>query len=103
MTWPRAAGHRSGTRHRRQSRHPSTRLAWSLGTYWGRVAYGETVPQPYRCLDETRALPGRRLRVGARLAVDVGSVRVGMAHCDGDGRLASPLAMISRGRGDVDA
>jgi putative Holliday junction resolvase len=43
------------------------------------------------------------LRTGARLAVDVGSVRIGVAHCDGEGRLASPLATVPRGRGDTDA
>jgi putative holliday junction resolvase len=67
------------------------------------VAYGETVLQPYRCLGETRTLPSRLLRAGVRLAVDVGSVRIGVARCDGDGRLASPLTMIPRGRGDLDA
>jgi putative holliday junction resolvase len=61
------------------------------------------VLQPYRCLGETRTLPSRLLRAGVRLAVDVGSVRIGVAHCDGDGRLASPLTMIPRGRGDLDA
>jgi putative holliday junction resolvase len=67
------------------------------------VAYGETVLQPYCCLDETS--PGRShlVRTGIRLAVDVGSVRLGMAHCDRDGRLASPLQMVPRGRGDVAA
>jgi len=43
------------------------------------------------------------LRVGARLAIDVGSVRIGVAHCDSDGRLASPLTTVRRGRGDLDA
>jgi putative Holliday junction resolvase len=43
------------------------------------------------------------LRTGARLAVDVGSVRIGVAHCDGEGRLASPLATVPRGRGDLEA
>jgi putative holliday junction resolvase len=61
------------------------------------------VLQPYRCLGETRPLPSRLLRAGVRLAVDVGSVRIGVARCDGDGRLASPLTMIPRGRGDLDA
>jgi putative Holliday junction resolvase len=65
------------------------------------------VPQPYRCLGETWRswgyLWGRLLRVGVRLALDVGSVRLGVAHCDRDGRLASPLAMIPRGRGDLEA
>jgi putative Holliday junction resolvase len=43
------------------------------------------------------------LRAGVRLAVDVGSVRIGVAHCDGDGRLASPLTTVPRGRGDIEA
>lgn len=43
------------------------------------------------------------MRTGIRLAIDVGSVRLGAARCDRDGRLASPLEMIPRGRGDLDA
>jgi len=43
------------------------------------------------------------LRLGIRLAIDVGSVRIGVAHCDSDGRLASPLTTVRRGRGDLDA
>jgi len=35
-----------------------------------------------------------------RLAVDVGSARIGVASCDPDGVLASPLATVRRGRGD---
>jgi len=46
---------------------------------------------------------GRRLRIGVRLAIDVGSARIGVAHCDSDGRLASPLATVPRGDGDLDA
>jgi putative Holliday junction resolvase len=38
-----------------------------------------------------------------RLGVDPGSVRVGVARCDADGRLASPLATVPRGAGDLDA
>jgi putative Holliday junction resolvase len=37
-----------------------------------------------------------------RLAVDVGSVRIGVARCDPRGVLASPLAVVRRGRGDLD-
>lgn len=36
-----------------------------------------------------------------RLAVDVGSVRIGLASCDPDGVLASPLATVRRGSGDL--
>ena len=43
------------------------------------------------------------MRVGARLAIDVGSVRIGVARCDTDGRLASPLTTVPRGRGDLQA
>jgi putative holliday junction resolvase len=72
------------------------------------VAYGETVLQPNRGLGETSMAQtsmaqGRRLRVGVRLAIDVGSARIGVAHCDSDGRLASPLATVPRGDGDLDA
>jgi putative Holliday junction resolvase len=66
------------------------------------------VLQPYRGLGETSMAQnsraqGRRLRVGVRLAIDVGSARIGVAHCDSDGRLASPLATVPRGEGDLDA
>jgi putative holliday junction resolvase len=37
------------------------------------------------------------------LAVDVGSVRIGVARCDRDGLLASPLTVVRRGSGDLDA
>jgi putative holliday junction resolvase len=80
------------------------------------VAYGETVLQPYRGLGETSMAqnrPGRAisripprsrgLRVGVRLAIDVGSARIGVAHCDSEGRLASPLGTVPRGHGDLDA
>jgi putative holliday junction resolvase len=43
------------------------------------------------------------LRTGVRLAIDVGSVRIGVARCDHDGVLASPLATIARGHGDLDS
>jgi putative holliday junction resolvase len=61
------------------------------------------VPQPYRCLGETWTPRGRPLRIGVRLAIDVGSVRIGVARCDRDGQLASPLTTVPRGRGDLDA
>ena len=41
------------------------------------------------------------MRSGVRLAVDVGSVRIGVASCDRDGLLASPLATVRRGNGDL--
>jgi len=43
-------------------------------------------------------------RTGARLGVDVGSVRVGVARCDPAGVLASPVETVardSRGRADL--
>lgn len=44
-----------------------------------------------------------RLRAGTRLAIDVGSARIGVARCDPDGLLASPLTTVRRGRGDLDS
>ena len=43
------------------------------------------------------------MRTGVRLAVDVGSARIGVARSDREGLLASPLATVSRGSGDLDA
>jgi putative holliday junction resolvase len=43
------------------------------------------------------------VRTGVRLSVDVGSVRIGVARCDRDGLLASPLTVVRRGTGDLDA
>ena len=42
------------------------------------------------------------MRDGVRLAVDFGSARVGVARCDPSGLLATPLATVPRGRGDMD-
>jgi putative Holliday junction resolvase len=42
------------------------------------------------------------MRAGVRLGVDVGSVRIGIARSDPRGVLASPLATVRRGRGDLD-
>ena len=42
------------------------------------------------------------MRTGVRLAIDLGSARIGVARCDPDGLLATPLATVSRGRGDLD-
>jgi putative Holliday junction resolvase len=41
------------------------------------------------------------LRRGGRLAVDVGTARIGLAGSDPAGLLASPLATVRRGRGDL--
>jgi putative holliday junction resolvase len=61
------------------------------------------VLQPYRCLGETSPPGSRQLRSGVRLAIDVGSARIGVARCDSDGRLASPLTTVPRGTGDLAA
>ncbi len=49
--------------------------------------------------DRPRA-PGR-MRPGVRLAVDVGTVRIGVARSDALGMLASPLETVPRGFGDL--
>jgi putative holliday junction resolvase len=41
------------------------------------------------------------MRQGVRLAVDVGSVRVGVARSDPDGVLASPLTVVRSGPGEL--
>jgi putative Holliday junction resolvase len=42
-------------------------------------------------------------RRGVRVGVDVGTVRIGLARCDADGILATPLPAVRRGPGDVAA
>jgi putative Holliday junction resolvase len=42
------------------------------------------------------------MRLGIRLGVDVGSVRIGIARSDPHGILASPLETVRRGKGDLD-
>lgn len=42
------------------------------------------------------------MRTGIRLAVDVGTVRIGVARSDPHGMLASPLETVARGAGDLD-
>jgi len=61
------------------------------------------VLEPYRCLDETCPPGSPQLRSGVRLAIDIGSARIGVARCDSDGRLASPLTTVPRGAGDLAA
>ncbi len=41
------------------------------------------------------------MRQGVRLGIDVGSVRIGVARSDPAGVLASPLATVRRGTGDL--
>ena len=45
---------------------------------------------------------GDPVRSGVRLAVDPGSVRIGVARSDPSGVLASPLTVVRRGKGDLD-
>ncbi len=42
------------------------------------------------------------MRCGARLGVDVGSVRIGVARCDVSALLAVPVETVPRGDGDLD-
>ena len=42
------------------------------------------------------------MRAGVRLAVDVGSVRIGVARSDPDGILASPLSVVRAGPDELD-
>ena len=66
------------------------------------------MPQP-GCIDfETKVLAvssredaSCALRSGKRLAIDVGSVRIGIASCDPAGILATPLTTVRRGKGDL--
>ena len=41
------------------------------------------------------------MRAGVRLGVDVGTVRIGVASCDPAGLIATPVATLRRGRGDL--
>ena len=41
------------------------------------------------------------MRAGVRLGVDVGTVRVGVATCDPAGLIATPIATLRRGKGDL--
>ncbi len=41
------------------------------------------------------------MRPGVRLAIDVGTVRIGVARSDALGMLASPLETVARGDGDL--
>ncbi len=45
---------------------------------------------------------GPRFRPGVRLGVDVGDVRVGVARCDPEGLIATPVETAPRGRADLD-
>ena len=77
------------------------------------VPAGPAVPQdardPRDALPAVPAVPAvpagraRSVRAGVRLAVDVGSVRIGVARSDPGGVLASPLTVVRSGSGDLDA
>ena len=41
------------------------------------------------------------MRQGARLGVDVGDVRIGVARCDPSGLIATPVETVARGKGDL--
>lgn len=41
------------------------------------------------------------MRRGARLGVDVGDVRIGVASCDPSGMIATPVETVARGDGDL--
>lgn len=59
------------------------------------------MPKPSCVSSEIRWAGSGTLRSGVRLAVDLGSVRIGVASCDPEGVLASPLTTVRRGRGDL--
>ncbi len=44
---------------------------------------------------------GGAWRHGPRIGVDVGDVRIGIAICDAEGLLATPVETIRRGQGDL--
>jgi putative Holliday junction resolvase len=46
---------------------------------------------------------GIPVRPGVRLAVDPGTVRIGVARSDPGGVLATPLTVVRRGKGDLDS
>jgi putative holliday junction resolvase len=48
-----------------------------------------------------RRVKERYVRIGRRLGVDVGSVRIGVAVCDRDGLLATPVETVRAGEGDL--
>src|SRR5204862_7121571 len=58
-----------------------------------------TGSRPARDCPETISVSQLPFRQGVRLAVDVGSVRVGVARSDPGGILASPLAVLASGPG----
>jgi len=59
------------------------------------------VSQPSCVQAEIGHLEAGVLRSGVRLAVDVGTARIGIASCDPSGVLASPLTTLRRRKGDL--
>ena len=55
--------------------------------------------RPARAWPEAFPVSQLRFRQGVRLAVDVGSVRVGVARSDPGGVLATPLTVLASGPG----
>jgi putative holliday junction resolvase len=41
------------------------------------------------------------VRHGVRVGIDVGKVRIGIARSDADGMIATPVATVTRGAGDI--
>ncbi len=59
------------------------------------------MPKPSCVSSEINRLETGVLRSGVRLAIDVGSARIGVASCDPGGVLATPLTTVRRGSGDL--
>lgn len=57
--------------------------------------------EPFCVSSETLRPEYGALRPGIRLAVDIGSARIGIARCDPAGVLATPLCTVRRGSGDL--
>src|SRR5260370_15161228 len=73
-----------------------------LSAAWTRrLAYREIVSRPTCVSSETRHREPDPVRPGVRLAIDVGSARIGVAGSDPDGLLALPVVTARRGRGDL--
>jgi putative Holliday junction resolvase len=47
-------------------------------------------------------VPRHQPRRGVRLGIDVGDVRIGVARCDPDGLIATPVETVAQGAGAVD-
>ena len=77
-------------------------VAQGGGTDAGRPSPRRWRPWTRPSVRRRRRDDGRAVRQGVRLGVDVGSVRVGVARCDRDGLLATPVETLQRGHGDLD-